>query len=414
NSNTNSWWGTKYTWDAEPKVISPVVKDTPVITIDKKGSADEVSNMAAGIGWAKVSATYDGKATGNRSMRFVPTTVLSLGGQTGMDIGKDKIIYPTIPNAAQKEKRYDHVDGVTFVKATASELNNSPGSIRPSGFPAGDKYTNVGVTCGVTTGKVTVTLEKTDSSGKKTTIALNGTDAESLRYQRLFNGLEDFTAADLGVYKLTYSWQVSNSDVKTILTNSKTLTVRTPLQLTYDMNLPKDETAPADVVVDNLKVNQQITSLQAPTRTGYTFVEWNTKEDGTGSKITAPYTMQDNVTFYAKWQANKYTVTFDYDDVTTGLTDVVVKDIEYKGTVGDKYPSAPAMEENVGGKIFYGWSANPLAENVVYFDANTEVTDNITLHPVWHNGEHTVTFIDKDGTTVGTPQIIKHGENAKA
>ena len=48
-----------------------------------------------------------------------------------------------------------------------------------------------------------------------------------------------------------------------------------------------------------------------PTRSGYTFVEWNTKSDGTGTAYApgASYTGNANATLYARWLgANTYTV----------------------------------------------------------------------------------------------------------
>lgn len=50
-------------------------------------------------------------------------------------------------------------------------------------------------------------------------------------------------------------------------------------------------------------------SSTKPTRTGYTFKEWNTKADGTGTKYApgASYTANSAVTLYAQWTANELT-----------------------------------------------------------------------------------------------------------
>ncbi|MFA5248295.1 MAG: InlB B-repeat-containing protein [Patescibacteria group bacterium] len=47
----------------------------------------------------------------------------------------------------------------------------------------------------------------------------------------------------------------------------------------------------------------------APTRTGYVFASWNTQADGNGSIFTASTAVTGNLTVYAKWTINTYTIT---------------------------------------------------------------------------------------------------------
>lgn len=56
-------------------------------------------------------------------------------------------------------------------------------------------------------------------------------------------------------------------------------------------------------------------SSTKPTRTGYTFKEWNTKADGTGTKyaVGASYTANSAVTLYAIWTINTYEVAYNYN-----------------------------------------------------------------------------------------------------
>lgn len=68
--------------------------------------------------------------------------------------------------------------------------------------------------------------------------------------------------------------------------------------------------------------------VQAPTslsRTGYTFVAWNTSNKGTGTSYDpgALYTMGTaNATLYAKWSANSYNVTLHHNDGTSDVDNV--------------------------------------------------------------------------------------------
>ena len=60
---------------------------------------------------------------------------------------------------------------------------------------------------------------------------------------------------------------------------------------------------------DQSKIENKSISLSSskPTRTGYTFVNWNTKKDGSGTtyKAGASYNGNANLTLYAQWRINK-------------------------------------------------------------------------------------------------------------
>ena len=58
-------------------------------------------------------------------------------------------------------------------------------------------------------------------------------------------------------------------------------------------------------------------TLPTPTRTGYTFAGWWTSASG-GTQITTSTIVTGNVTYYAQWQINQYTVTFNANGGTGG------------------------------------------------------------------------------------------------
>ena len=63
------------------------------------------------------------------------------------------------------------------------------------------------------------------------------------------------------------------------------------------------------------KIENKSISLSSskPTRTGYTFVNWNTKKDGSGTtyKAGASYNGNANLTLYAQWRINKVYIKLD-------------------------------------------------------------------------------------------------------
>ena len=66
---------------------------------------------------------------------------------------------------------------------------------------------------------------------------------------------------------------------------------------------------------DQSKIENKSISLSSskPTRTGYTFVNWNTKKDGSGTtyKAGASYNGNANLTLYAQWRINKVYIKLD-------------------------------------------------------------------------------------------------------
>lgn len=109
------------------------------------------------------------------------------------------------------------------------------------------------------------------------------------------------------------------------------------------------------------------TRPDAPATTpGYTFGGWN-KADGTAWDYASDK-VTDNITLYAKWAANTYTITFD----TAGGSEIAPITQEY-GTVITA-PEAPTRE----GYTFMGWDREI---------PTTMPAENITLKARWKGNE---------------------------
>ena len=57
-------------------------------------------------------------------------------------------------------------------------------------------------------------------------------------------------------------------------------------------------------------INEKITTLPTTTLTGYTFEGWYTDKEE-GYRIVEPYTITRNITLYAQWVPNTYTIIYD-------------------------------------------------------------------------------------------------------
>ncbi|MCF7942489.1 MAG: InlB B-repeat-containing protein, partial [Spirochaetia bacterium] len=113
-------------------------------------------------------------------------------------------------------------------------------------------------------------------------------------------------------------------------------------------------------------------------RDGYTFVRWNTANDGTGTDYAegATYSANEDATLYAQWSAETHSLSFDANDGTGSMDDV---DLDT-----DEETTLPANEFSKDGKSFSGWATS--AEGSVEYedeDDYTMGTEDTTLYAVW-------------------------------
>ena len=128
------------------------------------------------------------------------------------------------------------------------------------------------------------------------------------------------------------------------------------------------------------------------TTPGYTFGGWN-KADGTAWDYASDK-VTDNITLYAKWAANTYTITFD----TAGGSEIAPITQDY-GTVITA-SEAPTRE----GYTFIGWDkAIP----------TTMPAENMTVTAQWEINQYTITF-DTNGGSEIAPITQDYGTNITA
>jgi uncharacterized repeat protein (TIGR02543 family) len=128
-------------------------------------------------------------------------------------------------------------------------------------------------------------------------------------------------------------------------------------------------------LVSPLTVNYNDFAIQPanPTRSGYTFAGWASVNDNAASSFDFNNTrITSNLTLYAKWNRNAYTITYN----SNGGSSVASASVEYLDKV--IRPSNPTRAS----KVFKGWFKDEAL--VVPFDfENEQVTANITLYARW-------------------------------
>ena len=112
---------------------------------------------------------------------------------------------------------------------------------------------------------------------------------------------------------------------------------------------------------------------------GYTFGGWN-KADGTAWDYASDK-VTDNITLYAKWAENTYTITFD----TAGGSEIAPITQDY-GTVITA-PADPTRE----GYTFIGWDKEI---------PTTMPTKNMTVTAQWEINQYTITFDTNGGSEI--------------
>lgn len=133
-------------------------------------------------------------------------------------------------------------------------------------------------------------------------------------------------------------------------------------------------------------------TANAFTRTGYTFAGWTTAANGTGTAYTnsQSVTLYADVTLYAKWTANSYTITFNANGGTgTMATSAIVA-----GTA--KIITANAYTRS--NHLFAGWSTVTGVQTVVYTDQQSiTLYANTTLYAQW-TPVYAITYNANTGT----------------
>ena len=174
-----------------------------------------------------------------------------------------------------------------------------------------------------------------------------------------------------------YMWQVANG-----------------VRVIFDKNGGDTEADPRIMVQDKVAgvVNHFDLPTTEPTRSGYDFMGWNTKADGTGDAFTATTDVTDNMTVYAQWKVNTtYTVTYKDgvdgaafgDQKTTGL---------HSGDPTPAFSGTPTRS----GYTFTGWQPSVAAT----------VTDNAVYTAQWakhssssgHSTRYTLHYESNGGT----------------
>ena len=148
----------------------------------------------------------------------------------------------------------------------------------------------------------------------------------------------------------------------------------------------------SSVAAQSVNYNTSASKPADPSMTGYTFAGWFTDKDCTtaydfSSKVTG------DITLYAKWNINAYTVSFD----SNGGSSVAAQSVDYNTTA-----SKPADPSKTG-YTFADWFTDK--DGKTAYDFSSKVTGDITLYAKWNINSYKVSFESNGGSSVAAQSV---------
>lgn len=177
--------------------------------------------------------------------------------------------------------------------------------------------------------------------------------------------------------------------------------------ITYNGNGFTSGTVPTDTNNYNIGGTISIAGSNGLARTGYTFLGWTVAADGTGTVMTSGYGLtvgSSDVTVYAKWSANTYTITY-LANGASGSPSATSATYTTDGTTVT-FPTVGTMQK--AGHSFSGWATSSNGPPLT--SPYTTVSD-VTLVAVWTAINYTISYNSNGGSTTPTQSALPMGQS---
>lgn len=152
------------------------------------------------------------------------------------------------------------------------------------------------------------------------------------------------------------------------------------------------------------KYNAALGTLPTCSRTGYTFLGWYTASSG-GTKISTTTVVTKDITYYAQWSINSYTLTFNPNGGTVTPTS---KNLEYNSAYGT-LPTPTRASDAQYTYTFAGWYTAATGGTQVTAATKMAAKDT-TVYAHWTSNtrSYTVSYQTTYGTLNRTSQSIAY------
>ncbi len=179
------------------------------------------------------------------------------------------------------------------------------------------------------------------------------------------------------------------------LKGSTTFTTSAPstYSITYDKNTTDTVTSLPSADTKEAGKNFTLSSTK-PARTNYTFVNWNTKTDGTGDSYSSggTYSKDADVTLYAQWKLITYTITY-YANTSSSVSGIPEAQEKIHGSNIDLSSSQPTRT----GYDFIKWNSAADGTGSSYDPGDTYSNNSdLNLYAIWILKTYSVQYFENN------------------
>ena len=167
----------------------------------------------------------------------------------------------------------------------------------------------------------------------------------------------------------------------------------------YSLNFDSNGSGEA-IPSKTINYNEEYGNLPVPVREGYTFTGWYTEKEG-GQEVSNNTRLTNDVTIYAHWKVNEYTLSFDSNGGE--LSGESSKTLSY----GSAYSTLPSP--SYIGHTFLGWYTKK--------DGGEQVTENtlmgtneVTVYAHWSLNKYTLYFDSNGGKDANLKKLISFND----
>ena len=173
----------------------------------------------------------------------------------------------------------------------------------------------------------------------------------------------------------------------------------------YDPQEPRlvtfDSQGGSPAGVQTVEYDAAVSAPEDPVLTGFTFAGWFKEPSCLNPWLFGSEKVKFNITLYAKWTINQYSVIFDAQG---GAPVPPFQTVDYNNLAS--VPADPALT----GFTFAGWYRESACVTPWLFGSDT-VTADMTLYALWTINQYTVAFDPQGGSAVGS-QLVNYNAYA--
>lgn len=207
-------------------------------------------------------------------------------------------------------------------------------------------------------------------------------------------------------FKKNSDSKVASSDFKFEIKNCENSsgqvtasTVWNDISVTVSYNANGGTVSPASAKAEYGKT----VTLPTPSKSGYTCLGWSSSASASSAAYAcgASYTVNANITLYAVWKANSYTVSFNANG---GSCSTSSKQVAYNSAYG----TLPTPTRT--GYTFNGWYTEANGGTKISADTKVTVTADQTLYAQWTINTYTVSFNANGGSVSPDSAKAEYGK----